>query len=250
MNLKYNYYYFKSVISPEDCQKIIDLGLKNMSVLESKGENIYGKTGGSYEKQSMPNALPQNEMTLEEIREKNLDRPYIRDSKISWIQDQWVYDLLFPYIHTANRQAGWNWQFDLSENLQFSVYENNHFYGWHSDGSSDHFAAYKRYIYGVTEQSFNKDRLPEGYVTEPKFVGKVRKISMTLNLNVPDTYEGGNLKFDFGPHYDGNRLHECTEIRPQGSIIVFPSFIPHCVTPVTSGKRYSLVMWVLGEPFK
>ena len=73
---------------------------------------------------------------------------------------------------------------------------------------------------------------------------------MTINLNEPGEYEGGNLKFDFGPHSEGERFHECTEIRPQGSIIVFPSFVQHQVTPVTKGTRYSLVLWSLGQPFK
>lgn len=74
---------------------------------------------------------------------------------------------------------------------------------------------------------------------------------MTCNLNKPDDYKGGNLKFDFGPHSENiNRFKECEEIRPQGSIIVFPSFVYHCVTPVTEGERYSLVLWNLGRPFK
>ena len=34
----------------------------------------------------------------------------------------------------------------------------------------------------------------------------------------------------------------------QGSIIVFPSYMYHQVTPVTKGNRYSLVLWALGEP--
>ena len=42
----------------------------------------------------------------------------------------------------------------------------------------------------------------------------------------------------------------CTEIRPRGSIIVFPSFCWHRVAPVTKGTRYSLVMWNLGRPFR
>ena len=87
------------------------------------------------------------------------------------------------------------------------------------------------------------------YVDDINFVGKVRKLSVTINLNKPGDYEGGNLKFDFGPHTEGERYHECTEIRPQGSIIVFPSFIAHQVTPITKGTRYSLVLWSLGQPF-
>jgi PKHD-type hydroxylase len=90
----------------------------------------------------------------------------------------------------------------------------------------------------------------KGYTDNPNMVNKVRKISMTINLNAPGEYDGGNLKFDFGPHASGKRFHECEEIRPQGSIILFPSFVYHQVTPVTRGTRYSLVLWSLGWPFQ
>ena len=56
--------------------------------------------------------------------------------------------------------------------------------------------------------------------------------------------------FDYGHHTDEDRFYECKEIRPQGSMIVFPSYTYHCVTPVTKGTRYSLVLWANGEPFK
>ena len=93
--------------------------------------------------------------------------------------------------------------------------------------------------------------LPEGYTADPNLVGKVRKLSMTVNLNPPGAYEGGNLKFDFGMHIQKEvRFHECEEIRPQGSIIIFPSFMDHCVTPVTRGERFSLVLWTVGPPFR
>ena len=45
-------------------------------------------------------------------------------------------------------------------------------------------------------------------------------------------------------------IHECTEIRPRGSVIVFPSFVWHRVKPVTKGVRYSVVAWYGGPPFK
>ena len=73
---------------------------------------------------------------------------------------------------------------------------------------------------------------------------------MTLNLSDETDYEGGNLKFDLGPHAANKRYHECTEIRPKGSVIVFPSHVYHQVTPVTKGTRYSLVMWSWGRPYK
>jgi PKHD-type hydroxylase len=45
-------------------------------------------------------------------------------------------------------------------------------------------------------------------------------------------------------------MKECTEIRPRGSIVVFPSFMWHRVKPVTKGTRYSLVLWNIGDPWK
>jgi len=45
-------------------------------------------------------------------------------------------------------------------------------------------------------------------------------------------------------------MKECTEIRPKGSIVVFPSYVFHRVTPVTRGTRYSLVCWSVGKPFR
>lgn len=35
-----------------------------------------------------------------------------------------------------------------------------------------------------------------------------------------------------------------------GTIIIFPSFVYHQVTPITKGTRKSLVNWSLGFPFK
>ena len=39
-------------------------------------------------------------------------------------------------------------------------------------------------------------------------------------------------------------------VRNKGTIVVFPSFVWHRVTPVTKGTRYSLVVWNLGLPFR
>lgn len=251
MQLTNSYYYFKSAIAADICQKIIDLGLSKIKSIEESGGSTYAYTYGNSEKQSRPGAVPQGELSVSELSIPQ-EQTYIRDSNVSWLNDQWLYDLFHPYIHTANRDAGWNWAWDYSESFQFTVYKPGGFYSWHKDGGSDHFAKNKRYIPGLTDVALNpKGGLPDGYTTDPLAVGKIRKISMTVNLNEPGDYEGGNLKFDFGMHTDkSSRFHECEEIRPQGSIIVFPSFVDHCVTPVTSGVRYSLVLWSLGEPWK
>ena len=42
----------------------------------------------------------------------------------------------------------------------------------------------------------------------------------------------------------------CKQILPKGSICVFPSFTHHRVSPVTKGKRLSLVQWNLGPEWR
>jgi len=74
-----------------------------------------------------------------------------------------------------------------------------------------------------------------------KFENNMRKLSLVISISNPDTYEGGDFEF-----FDGTR----PDIKGQGSILVFPSFIKHRVTPVTKGTRYSLVNWFYGEQFK
>jgi len=226
----------------------------------------------------------------EEIKKEGseLDKFYIRDSEICWLKDKFIYDIFLPLISDANKKAGWNWHIDTAETFQFTVYhgrkENGGFYGWHSDGFSDFNNTYKpamkindsplrfkppkKNINGliVTDDKsqpepdmsaedlpLKKDRsslLHPLFTEDKKKWGKVRKISMTVNLTDPKNYDGGNLKFDLGPHTKENRFKICDDIRPQGSAIVFPSFTYHCVTPVTSGTRYSLVLWCLGKPWQ
>jgi len=251
MNLENYYYFFKSAIDPDTCKKIIDLGLAQMQSDKDLGINVEAYTDGNREKSSNPDAVPQGEHSKQQLLGQGLKKAYVRDSTVSWLNDQWIYDLFYPYIRMANKQAGWQWQWDNSEHFQFTVYEPGQFYSWHRDGFSDHHNVYKRYLYGQTPIPLSpKGNLPPGYTTNPSLVGKLRKISMTVNLNVPGDYDGGNLKFDFGQHTDGAQFYECEEIRPQGSIIIFPSFLDHCVTPVTSGTRYSLVLWCVGDPYK
>ncbi|WP_436786035.1 JmjC domain-containing protein [Yinghuangia sp. YIM S10712] len=65
-----------------------------------------------------------------------------------------------------------------------------------------------------------------------------RKITVIIQLSDPTSYEGGVLQM-FG--VDIEELP-----RERGSVLVFPSLIDHCVTPVTRGLRRALVAWVAG----
>jgi PKHD-type hydroxylase len=69
----------------------------------------------------------------------------------------------------------------------------------------------------------------------------VRKISMTLLLNDPSEFKGGDLEL-MGPG-------KFAELK-QGHAIVFASFLNHRVAPVTEGVRQSLVVWFGGKPFR
>ena len=70
----------------------------------------------------------------------------------------------------------------------------------------------------------------------------MRKLSITVQLADPANYEGGELQF--------HGLANVQQPKSQGTAIVFPSFLPHRVTPVTRGTRYSLVAWASGPAFR
>jgi PKHD-type hydroxylase len=75
---------------------------------------------------------------------------------------------------------------------------------------------------------------------------------MSILLNDGSEFKGGNLEFDFRDTNDikDNKPLTFLNARKKGTLVVFPSFIWHRVTPVTFGTRYSLVMWSLGKPYR
>ncbi len=209
MNIHNYYWYFKAAVPAKICDDIIRYGL-------SKSESM-ALTGGYGNKK-----LTKNEI-------KDMKRK--RNSDLVWLNDRWIYKELQPYIHQANRDAGWNFEWDSSESIQFTKYKLNQYYDWHCDGWD------------------------KPYEKEGPDKGKIRKLSMTCQLTDGSEYQGGELEFDFRnyePHMreETKHLKKAKEILPKGSIIVFPSFVWHRVKPVTKGVRYSLVMWNLGYPFK
>ena len=150
-----------------------------------------------------------------------------RQSNIVWLNERWIFNILQPYIAQANRSAGWNIQWDWSESIQFTKYKLNQFYGWHQDVND------KKYE-GMNEN----------------YNGKIRKLSIIVTLVDGSEYEGGDLQINFRHRYMNENIKTMDEIRPKGSVIVFPSFIWHRVTPVTEGTRYTLVNWNLGWPWQ
>ena len=153
----------------------------------------------------------------------------IRDSNISWISDVWLKVLLEPYIQKANHMAGWNFDLVDSEDCQFTIYNQGQYYGWHTDTDGNLY-------YGKGNEWNNL----------------MRKLSVTVSLSDPEDYEGGVLEFDLRNtgQINTSEIIKCKEILPRGSIVVFPSYTWHRVSPVTKGTRLSLVQWNLGPGFK
>ena len=219
MNLSNYYYYFQSALTPRVCDQIIEYGKRHKPEIAVTGgvekNEINTKKDGTFKKSA-----------LKKLHVK-------RKSDIVWMNDTWLYKEIHPYIREANTKAGWNFDWDFSESCQFTRYGVGQYYGWHCDS---------------WDKPYNK---PDDLNSH----GKIRKLSVTISLSEPEDYVGGNLEFDMRNQKDWEQdkkkaIHECTEIRPRGSIIVFPSFVWHRVAPVTKGTRYSLVVWNLGQPWR
>lgn len=142
----------------------------------------------------------------------------VRSSVVKWIpQNQtwdWLYERVLKLIEVSNN-AMWNFELtNVFDSIQYTEYYANQkgHYDWHIDvGSGD--ISY-------------------------------RKVSISIQLSKPEEYEGGVFEI-----WTGGKNYMICE-KSYGTAIVFPSFYMHRVTPVTSGVRKSLVLWVGGTPYK
>jgi PKHD-type hydroxylase len=62
-------------------------------------------------------------------------------------------------------------------------------------------------------------------------------------LSDPEEYQGGQLEV-----YTGVAPQEIK--KEKGLISLFPSYVLHRVTPITSGIRKTLVVWICGPSFR
>jgi len=157
--------------------------------------------------------LPKEKATVFESKNPNNDLG--RKSTVSWLpfdKMQPMYDDINNFIQKTNRNHFGFGDIQIRERAQITEYTKGGYYDWHTDTSLD-------------------------MSSEPA----VRKLSMTLLLNDPSEFEGGELQIA------GTKN---TKLMKQGHATIFASFLQHTVTPVTRGVRRSLVMWFGGEPFK
>lgn len=142
-----------------------------------------------------------------------------RRSEIRWIdsyKETVIVDFLWYHILEANRNA-FGFDIDYLTEIQYTTYYSNNLgkYDWHQD------------IFWANPRCYD------------------RKLSVTVQLTDPSEYDGGDFEFDpCVPAPDP------VEVRRKGTVIVFPSFLSHRVTPVTRGTRKSLVSWAEGPKFR
>ena len=136
-----------------------------------------------------------------------------RSSKICWVNESWVQELLWEYILEANKKTFHVDVINKSE-IQFTEYRSDEGgkYDWHHD------------------VNWNSQD------------GVDRKLSVTIQLSDSNEYVGGNFEFD--------EIKTNVDFKLQGTVIIFPSYLRHRVSPVTFGTRRSLVAWYYGPKWR
>ena len=158
MNL-FNYFWcFKSALTSRFCDEVIKYALDKKETMAI--------TGGWGQDRN----LKKKPLNKEEVR--NLK--YKRNSDLVWLDSTWIYKEIHPFVHQANKNAGWNFEWDFSESCQFTKYKLNQYYDWHCDS---------------WDKTYDAPKTPSH--------GKIRKLSMTCQLTDGSEYAGGELEFDF-----------------------------------------------------
>jgi PKHD-type hydroxylase len=194
-------------------------------------EEIEGRTGFGADEDEDPNNI---EMTYD-----------IRQSSQKWLQHhifpKEIQDKITLGINTASAEGGWNFAWNHIEDHQYTIYKHKpdrptgDFYTWHTDAASP---SKMQSRYGI------------------------RKLSSTIQLSHPEDYEGGHFRWLEPAHMFDNirKGHYGVDVDPYiqtapfsaktvGTLIVFPSFVWHEVSPVSRGTRTSLVSWYHGPTY-
>jgi hypothetical protein len=160
----------------------------------------------------------------------------VRDSKVAWIPTaNWIASFIWFYIEKANRE---NFHYDLigidGESLQYTVYTEGQFYGWHKDYSQNQLYLPEKVLGAGTYQWKDEALLKSE---------KIRKLSFSLQLSDYTDYKGGELQF-----LQNKRTFFAPKTR--GTLCIFDSELPHRVRKIKWGERKSLVGWVVGPRWR
>jgi len=91
-------------------------------------------------------------------------------------------------------------------------------------------------IFNSYKQGERYDRHIDAALMGP-YPGMRTDLSITIFLNTPDAYEGGELTLEspFGEH--------AFKLTP-GDAVLYPTHYTHRVTPITKGRRLAAVTWI------
>jgi PKHD-type hydroxylase len=199
MELRNNYFVLEDAVTQKFCAHVLEYG-----------KRLKESIGVTYGYNDPNNLTPLQKKELEKLRK----------SKVVWMDEKWIYRELQPVIREVNTNAGWDFQWQITEPIQFTKYEGSkkQHYDWHTDSG-----------------------------TSPDPDGLIRKISASLVLVDSDEYEGGDFQICVANPNQNKIIN--IQLKNKGTMIFFPSFVWHRVMPVTKGTRYSLVCWNKGLKF-
>ncbi|MEX1108821.1 MAG: 2OG-Fe(II) oxygenase [Dongiaceae bacterium] len=161
--------------------------------------------------------LESSESTVQADQGKaNVPGGQARQGSVAWIKSSATTEPLFARLEKIATEVNDKaFKFSLvgfGEPIQFTYYDRTgDHYAWHQD-------------HGPGRMS-------------------CRKLSIVVQLSDPAGYIGGNLQL---------MVSGAAKAMPRdrGSVVIFPSWQVHRVTPLESGLRYSLVAWIWGEGFR
>lgn len=163
----------------------------------------------------------------------------IRKAKNAWLPStHWISGFVMHFVNLANVQ---NFRYDLTgidgQSVQYTIYDKGEFYNWHCDqGIASYYKPESNQKHGF-EDVLLKDKLSVD-------AELVRKVSFSLQLSEDEEYKGGELQI----MDESDGIYEVP--KKKGLLVCFDSRARHRVNKVTSGRRKSLVGWVVGPRWR
>lgn len=206
---------YDHILGKHDCQDIIDWHLERIEdgkLNEHKaGTRVIGSETNNYDEKVRAGRTASGH-----------GFPFERD----------IMESVYHYSHQTGI-ALWDFPKALSNKYfqpvswQFTIYKDK----------GDHFLEHKD-----QDVTHHGNKYFKGLDAPRKF--QYRKISCSIQLSDPNDYEGCALQIR------DKREQRMSPPNTQGSVIVFPSFADHIVTPLTSGVRYAMVGWFFGPQWR
>lgn len=101
-----------------------------------------------------------------------------------------------------------------------------------------------KYPNGVNLNMYSEENNNYDWHIDSTDFGELTDLKLTFIINVSESeYEGGDFLLSPGKPFVAK------EFRKKGTAIIFPSFLPHKVSPVTKGERISISAWFEGPRF-